>query len=136
VWISDEEIGRLAKHLGETIESVQDHYCRRVSGRWALLELRNSRGQYDCIFLRETPAVKAKGDKAVVHSRRTCAVYAARPLQCRTWPFWKENLASQNVWNKSAVHCHGMNRGKIWTVRQIESLRDASDWPVHSPGAK
>jgi Fe-S-cluster containining protein len=138
VWISEEEIARLAKHLGESVETVQENYCRRVNGRWALLERRNSRGQYDCIFLRETPAPSPSSgakvaDEKVVHTRRTCAVYAARPLQCRTWPFWKENLSSQNVWNKSAVHCHGMNRGKTWTPRQIEALRDAKDWPGKAP---
>ena len=26
--------------------------------------------------------------------RKSCSIYGVRPLQCRTWPFWPENLAS------------------------------------------
>lgn len=140
VWISQEELGRLAEHLGESVEVVQERYCRRVGGRWSLKERRNTRGEYDCVFLRETPVKQsarttAGADKAVVQTRRTCSVYPVRPLQCRTWPFWTENLASQNIWNHSAKRCHGMNRGKTFTREQVEALRDARDWPTKAPGS-
>jgi uncharacterized protein len=125
VWISDEEVRRLAQHLGQSEKAVREQYCRRVTGRWSLKEHRNTRGEHDCIFLREQPN----------GGRRTCSVYAARPLQCRTWPFWSENLASQTVWNHSARRCAGMNQGKTWTAAQIEALRTANDWPDKAPGS-
>jgi Fe-S-cluster containining protein len=27
-----------------------------------------------------------------------CTVYEARPTQCRTFPFWKENLRRRGSW--------------------------------------
>ena len=35
----------------------------------------------------------ANGDCVFFDSeRRSCKVYALRPRQCRTWPFWESNL--------------------------------------------
>jgi hypothetical protein len=59
-----------------------------------------------------------------------------RPLQCRTWPFWTENLASEKVWNHSSKRCPGMNQGKEYSLEQIADLRDATDWPPSPPSSK
>jgi uncharacterized protein len=93
VWISDEEIARLARHLSLTVEQTMEKYCRRSGGRISLKETFNRKsGGYDCVFLQERPAVS--DGKKVAHSTRVCSVYAARPGQCRAWPFWDSNLAS------------------------------------------
>jgi len=70
--------------------------------------------------------------------KRVCGIYAVRPLQCRTWPFWDGNLASKDNWDASARRCPGMNRGKPFTQEQIETLRDATEWPPEgeAPGSK
>ena len=31
--------------------------------------------------------------------RAVCSIYRARPAQCRTWPFWPENLLSKRDWH-------------------------------------
>jgi len=141
VWISQEEIVRLADHLRITPEQTVERYCRKIGGRLSLIESRNARGEYDCVFLREEriarPEKDADGhDKRVVHTRRTCTAYAARPLQCRTWPFWSENLASEEIWNRSSGRCPGMNQGKRYSLERIAKLRDATDWPDSAPGSK
>ena len=60
------------------------------------------------------------------HAMRACAVYPVRPLQCRTWPFWPENLSSEQAWNHSAKRCHGMNAaGRTFSLNQIHAIRDA-----------
>ena len=41
-------------------------------------------------------------DEKVVHTIRACTVYPVRPLQCRTWPFWPENLSSKQSWDHAA----------------------------------
>lgn len=131
VWISRVELDRLAAHLNLTVSQVIRQYARRVSGKISLREHRNARGEYDCIFLEER---QVSGGDGVVHTKRVCTIYPVRPLQCRTWPFWTENLRSPERWKQSAQRCHGMNRGpRHFTREQIESLRDAEDWPENPP---
>ena len=60
--------------------------------------------------------------------------YPVRPLQCRTWPFWDTNLASQSAWDRAARRCHGMNHGRrTFSREEMEALRDADDWPDNPP---
>jgi len=131
VWISREEIVRLADHLQLSPETVVERYCRKIDGRFSLHERRVASGNFDCIFLKEQRIPGEKG--AATQVRRTCEIYQVRPLQCRTWPFWTENLASEKNWNHAARRCHGMNRGRQFTVEQIHAVRDAEDWPDKPP---
>ncbi len=129
VWISDQEIGRLAAHLKLAERDVIRQYCRKEGQRYSLKEVRSPEGNHDCIFLRHEPAQHA-ADGQVAHSRRTCSIYAVRPLQCRTWPFWESNLATPDGWDRGSRRCPGMNQGRRYRRDQIERLRDAKDWPV------
>jgi Fe-S-cluster containining protein len=121
VWISVEEVSRLAALLQLTESEVVEQYCRKIDGKLSLRERRNRRGEYDCIFLEERGA------------KRICTIYVARPLQCRTWPFWSENLKSAEAWARSARRCAGMDVGRKYSPEQIEALRDAKDWPQRPP---
>jgi len=123
VWISEEEIRRLAGHLQLSTQQVRDRYCRTIGERISLNEICTPQGMYDCVFLKEDP----------VRGRKTCSIYPVRPLQCRTWPFWPENLADRARWDRAALRCHGMNHGRKFTLPQLESIRDASDWPENPP---
>jgi Fe-S-cluster containining protein len=134
VWISDEEVERLAAYLKLSVPDTIERYCRRIGSRLSLNEIRNPRGEYDCIFLKEEWASVAHGDDVVVHTKRSCRIYPVRPLQCRTWPFWDGNLASSEIWEHSAQRCHGMNRGsRVFSREEIEALRDAEQWPEDPP---
>lgn len=132
VWISHEEIERLADHLKLSPQEVVDRYCRKINGRFSLKERRTPEGNYDCIFLTELPP---DPEHPRAEPKRICAVYAARPLQCRTWPFWKENLSSKRQWNHAARRCPGMNQGRRFSVKQIHAVRDAADWPKNPPSS-
>ena len=135
IWISDEEIERLARHLKMPAERVVEEYCRKIGGRTSLKERRSPQGLYDCIFLKEMRVGGGQGKPPVV--KRVCTIYEARPLQCRTWPFWEGNLASKENWEAAAKRCHGMNRGpRQFSCEEIEKLRDAEDWPDNPPGTK
>ena len=133
VWISVEEIVRLAKHLSLTPEEVVERYCRKVDGKFSLRERRNARGEHDCIFLEEQAARRRTPGQTITYTRRVCTIYSVRPLQCRTWPFWTENLRDEATWNRSSQRCPGMNVGKRYTHEQIVALRDARDWPDKPP---
>jgi Fe-S-cluster containining protein len=135
VWITDDEVERLAKHLQMSAERVVELYCRRIGERLSLKERRSPQGLYDCIFLKETKVGGGQGKPATV--KRVCSVYEVRPLQCRTWPFWDGNLASKENWDAAGQRCHGINRGpRKFSADDIEALRDAEDWPKNPPGSK
>lgn len=110
VWITDEEIGRLAEFLGEPVEQVRGRCTRRVSRRTSLLEEPESK---DCIFLAYDEA-----------GRSRCTIYPVRPTQCRTWPFWPPNLNSVESWCLAALRCPGINRGGVHEFDEIKAKRD------------
>jgi Fe-S-cluster containining protein len=136
VWISREEIAKLALYLKITTEETVERYCRKVDGKFSLKERRSPAGLYDCIFLKETKVAK-RGEDTVVHTIRACTVYPVRPLQCRTWPFWPENLSSRQAWDHAAKRCHGMNApGRTFTPEQVHAIRDAAEWSKNPPTSK
>jgi uncharacterized protein len=123
VWITDEEISQLAKLLGKSLEETIEQYCRRVGGRFSLKENFNPRhGGYDCVFLKEIPPEPDSGK--VTHSKRVCSIYTARPAQCRAWPFWESNLASREIWEMTGERCPGIDRGRVYNKKEIETARD------------
>ncbi len=89
VWLSDEELARLADHLGLSLDKLRRRYLRRLDGRVSLRE----RANFDCVFYR---------------AGEGCTVYQARPLQCRTYPFWGRILASRRTWEIEAENCPGI----------------------------
>jgi uncharacterized protein len=143
VWVTKEEIVRLAGHLKLTPAEVVERYCRRVNGKLSFKERRMPNGEHDCVFLQELPEpAEGKGARELAPGepvplrRRGCSIYPVRPLQCRTWPFWPENLASQKSWDRAARRCHGMNHGRRqFTAEQVEAIRDAADWPDNPPSS-
>src|SRR4051812_28740106 len=74
VWISDEELSRLATHLKMSPLEVVEKYCRRVEGKLSLKEIRTASGNYDCIFLVEQKTSQGNGDR-VVQPKRGCSIY-------------------------------------------------------------
>ncbi len=130
VWISPVELGRLAKHLGESVDAVAEKYCRKIGARFSLKEKpQNSRGEYDCIFLEEQETADPSDGQTVKHRKRTCSIYAVRPLQCRTWPFWYGLLTNPKTWDEAAKRCAGINAGELRSLPYILARRDATDWP-------
>ena len=56
---------------------------------------------------------------------RGCAVYEERPRQCRSWPFWRAVVHSEERWQEEAHGCPGMNRGRLHGAPEIaESARN------------
>lgn len=96
VWVGPDEIRRIAEHLRLDPAEFERVHTRRAHGRRSLLELRGG----DCEFL-----VRDSGGKT------RCSIHAVRPVQCRTWPFWKSNVAAESDWAASSRNCPGMNRG-------------------------
>ncbi len=107
VWATKEEIGRISEFLGRDDGWLEKRHIRRVGLRYSLTERRDG----DCIFLaRDNGTIK-------------CLVYSVRPLQCRTWPFWSQNLRSEAAWNEAKRGCPGVSSGTHRSFEEIESVR-------------
>ncbi len=93
VYITEDELEALAAHLGDDVAAVRQRYTFRDEFGY-----RQLRFQADaCVFL----------DTATGR----CRVYEARPLQCRTFPFWPE-LIGRRGWKREARRiCEGVGRG-------------------------
>ena len=112
VWATKEEIGRISKFLGRTDGRLDPKQLRRVGLRYSLTEKPGG----DCIFLTRDG------------NRTGCGIYSVRPLQCRTWPFWTQNLKSPDTWNEAHRICPGMDQGPHHDFVQIETTRTKRSW--------
>jgi Fe-S-cluster containining protein len=90
VWVSEEEIVAISKYLNLSIQEFSERFLHCVEGRFSLLEHPKT---YDCIFLKD----------------KKCQIYPVRPKQCRTFPWWTQNLKSEKEWEEAALHCEGIN---------------------------
>ncbi|MHA1726291.1 MAG: YkgJ family cysteine cluster protein, partial [Promethearchaeota archaeon] len=50
----------------------------------------------------------------------TCAIYEARPIQCKTYPFWTSIFKDRGSLNYEKLHCPGFGHGKFYTKEEIE----------------
>jgi Fe-S-cluster containining protein len=113
IWVTPPEIELIAKHLNIAPEELRQRFLRQVRSRTTIVEHSVTK---DCIFLR------------AVGGTRQCAIYSVRPAQCRTWPFWPENLSRPEAWNRAAMRCPGINRGRLYTCEEIERIRESRPW--------
>ncbi len=109
VWVTDEEVAAIAKELSLTKADFEKTFVRLVFGRKFSL---GERDDGDCVLLDS--------------KTRKCMVYESRPTQCRTWPFWEDNLQTPRDWKQIAKGCPGCNApdGKLYTLEEIEAQRN------------
>jgi Fe-S-cluster containining protein len=112
VWLTLDEAAAIASALGIAPQEMLARYTRRVGRRHTIIEDRRTR---DCIFL----CPSAGGGPTA----RGCRIYAHRPVQCRTWPFWPSNLRSPEAWACAADRCPGINRGRLYSHDEIDQRR-------------
>lgn len=106
VWVDEDEVAGIAAQLGLQVAQFMRKHVRRVGLQHSLLEKPGG----DCEFLKRLPDGKT-----------TCAIHAVRPTQCRTWPFWKSNVASPEDWVLTAADCPGMNQGEHHPLPVIQT---------------
>lgn len=104
VRVSDGEIAALARRLDLADAEFRAIYTRRLRGGDVSLREKANR---DCVFYDRV----AGG----------CRVYADRPSQCRSWPFWSSVLHSPERWAEESEACPGMNQGPHHGLEQIRS---------------
>ncbi len=48
-----------------------------------------------------------------------CSIYPVRPDQCKTYPFWFENLRSVKKWRRLSRECPGIGCGPLYSKDKI-----------------
>lgn len=90
VWVTLDEIQAIADYLNCSVDDFARSYLREINGSFALKEdFKN----YDCVFL----------------DGKQCRIYPVRPKQCKTFPWWVQNLETKEDWEMAARRCEGIN---------------------------
>ena len=104
VYLSDIDLKRFSKHFKISLKKFKEKYCQITDGFIHLDE--KSKLDGNCIFLKD----------------KKCSVYTSRPNQCRTWPFWNDNMKAK-VWNDDiALNCPGVGKGKLINKKEIDKF--------------
>jgi uncharacterized protein len=94
----------MATHLGITTLRFTRAYCEKVDGWFRLKETGS-----DCRFLKD----------------KRCSAYEGRPTQCRTWPFWPENMTARGWQKNVAEFCPGVGKGRLHSPDEIRAQMEA-----------
>lgn len=107
VWVDEEEIEKLALFLNLSVNEFSLRYLRSVEGQFSLKEEPET---YACVFL----------------EGKRCTVYENRPKQCRTYPFWPQNLTSAEAWDRAATRCEGIHpKSPVIPLKVIQKHLDS-----------
>ncbi len=109
MYLTDDDIARAAGFLGLTADAFERRYVFRTRRRARLRVPRDA----NCHFLFEGG----------------CSIHAAKPTQCRIFPFWPELVESRREWRKTARYCPGIDQGPLVRIaearQQAEEMRQA-----------
>jgi Fe-S-cluster containining protein len=119
VWFDQDELVAMAGYLKLSVAQFIEQYAHEVNGYYSLEEVCIN-GEYDCVFL-----------KRDADGKGLCSIYPVRPAQCRTWPFWPDNLKHPRDWQKAGRRCPGIARGneghgELFPIEEIRIRRDAT----------
>lgn len=105
VFLSEEDLAALTRRLDIPRNEFEERFCRYVEMdgklRLSLAEQSNN----DCVFWRNGG----------------CSVYGARPLQCRSFPFWPSYLFSEYSWQSLRSYCPGVDIGEDHPAKEIDA---------------
>jgi uncharacterized protein len=108
VYLTKEDRKNIAAKLGMSTSEFTKKHCAKTDGVWHIVDDGKA-----CTFLK----------------KNQCTVYEARPMQCRTWPFWPETM-SPKAWKQDVVKfCPGVGKGPLVSRDQIQAaLKDQTQW--------
>jgi Fe-S-cluster containining protein len=102
VNLSPRDLAEIPRFLGISAEEFSARYCTKEPGHFPTLRM----DAPQCPFL---------------DANSRCTIYSVRPMQCRTWPFWRANLADEATWNGPVrERCPGIGAGEILSQERIE----------------
>ena len=102
VYFDQAAIKSAAKIIKISTERFKKDFLKLDDGQW-VHEVENGK---PCSFL--TP--------------QGCAIHHGKPLQCRTYPFWQENMSSKSMWKLVGAFCPGIDIGQNISVATIRKF--------------
>ena len=122
MYLRPQDAQLLANHHGMEVSDWLERDCSQtIDGRYILKS-----DQYTdiCIYLDE---------------EKKCTVYEVRPAQCKSFPFWAENVRSDRSWKLTVNSCPGLDSEEAFIIdgntirKKILDDRDAfrgfRKWP-------
>lgn len=110
VHLTEVELREIPAYLGLGRREFLARYCTKEPGSWVTLRM-------------DAPACPFLG------ADRRCRIYPVRPKQCRTWPFWEENLERATWEGPVKDCCPGIDRGRLYAAEEVERIaRETEDW--------
>lgn len=97
---------------------------------------RHGDGEFNYLSKAGVTAEAPTGDRCSFLRGTKCGIYEARPTQCRSFPFWPENLKKEN-WDALKVnYCPGINEGPV-VLKGIEEItvrvQTECDYAIRNP---
>ena len=102
VLIRDIDLKRIPKYLKISEAEFIKKYTKEDGKHVHLIDKNDT----DCVFLEDNK----------------CTIYPVRPLQCRTFPFWPQNLKTEKRWHIIEEECPGIGEGKEYSRIEIEGI--------------
>ena len=93
VYITERDLRRAATYLGMKPADFEQRFVYRTRHLLRLRKPRNSQ----CFFLRDYG----------------CSIHAAKPTQCRLFPFWPELVENRAGWAQTGSTCPGIGKGGL-----------------------
>ena len=91
----------IASYLSISTKQFTQRYVARTKNKFHFKQIRPH-----CYFLKSN----------------RCSIYEVRPLQCRAWPFWPENM-KEKIWKqKIKRYCLGIGKGKLYSAYEIDKI--------------
>jgi len=107
VYVTDEDVRGMAELRGLSVRSFRRRFTFTDELGWTQIRF----DEHVCPFLDVTT--------------NRCTVYEARPVQCRTFPFWDE-MVDEHGWTESArTLCEGLDRGTVHRREDVEAAMRA-----------
>ena len=100
VFLTPDDAERIAEWLELTPAEFERRFCDRDAD--GALHLTNPTSD-GCHFLLEDG----------------CSIHDVKPLQCRTFPYWPENVKSRGSWKRVGRYCPGIGVGEIVPVETV-----------------
>ena len=108
VYLSDDDIKRAAKYLSADEEEFREAYCELDDAG----DLRfTTPPDKACHFLLEGG----------------CSIHEAKPIQCRTFPFWPEHVGHKRAWKRLSGHCPGIGVGAIVPLDEVRAMAQSCE---------
>ena len=103
VWITNDEIEKTSLFLKISKKDFIKKYTRQIKGQ---ISLKENLINFDCCFLKD----------------KKCLIYETRPKQCRSFPWWENNLKDLESWQSLKDSCPGIDNkeGSLFSLEEIQ----------------